>query len=158
MTFVIALPLLLLFLFAVVDLGRSVFLSMALNDAAHAACRVAREHPDGDVSPSQVRESAFAAAPALEAEGLRLKSSVRYGELEDRAYVHRFYDEATGTFDERASKTSSRTVEVSLELEGGYLTPLGEALARADGAEGGRFVFRARARGVADATVEGGAW
>ncbi|MFR1637827.1 MAG: TadE/TadG family type IV pilus assembly protein [Eggerthellaceae bacterium] len=38
MAFVIALPLLLLFLFAVVDLGRSVFLSMALDDAAHAVC------------------------------------------------------------------------------------------------------------------------
>ena len=47
-------PLLLLFLFAVVDLGRSVFLSMALDDAAHAVCEAASGHPAGDVAESQL--------------------------------------------------------------------------------------------------------
>lgn len=158
-TFVIALPLLLLFLFAVVDLGRSVFLSMALDDAAHAVCREASEHPAGDVEESQLRKAAFAAAPALDRDDVRLDVSVRYGEVEDRTYAHRFYDEATGTYDERASHARSRSVEVELVLEGGYLTPLGAALPGGVGSGGaGRFAFRAQVGGVADATVEGGAW
>ena len=140
MAFVIALPLLLLFLFAVVDLGRSVFLSMALDDAAHAVC-----------------EAAFAAAPALDRDDLHLDVSVRYGEFEDRPYEHRFYNERTDAYDERTSFARSRPVEVSLVLEGAYLTPLGAGLS--SGGEGsGRFAFRAQVRGAADATVEGGAW
>lgn len=158
-TFVVALPLLLLFLFAVVDLGRSVFLSMALDDAAHAACREASGHPAGDVAESQLREAAFAAAPALDRAGLRLGVSVRYGEMEDRAYAHRFYNDATGAYDERTSYARSRPVEVSLELAGQYLTPLGAALSGGSEGEGaGRFAFHAQVRGVADETVEGGAW
>lgn len=159
MTFVIALPLLLLFLFAVVDLGRSVFLSMALDDAAHAVCREASGHPTGDAAESQLRAAALAAAPALERDGLHLVVSVRYGEVEDRAYAHRFYNEATGAYDERTSYARSRPVEVSLVLEGAYLTPLGAALSSGgEGAGAGRFAFRAEIRGVADATVEGGVW
>ena len=135
MAFVIALPLLLLFLFAVVDLGRSVFLSMALDDAAHAVCEAASGHPAGDVADV----------------------SVRYGEFEDRPYEHRFYNERTDAYDERTSFARSRPVEVSLVLEGAYLTPLGAGLS--SGGEGsGRFAFRAQVRGAADATVEGGAW
>ena len=147
--FVIALPLLLLFLFAVVDLGRSVFLSMALDDAAHAVCEAASGHPAGDVAESQLREAAFAAAPALDRDDLHLDVSVRY--------EHRFYNERTDAYDERTSFARSRPVEVSLVLEGAYLTPLGAGLS--SGGEGsGRFAFRAQVRGAADATVEGGAW
>ena len=155
--FVIALPLLLLFLFAVVDLGRSVFLSMALDDAAHAVCEAASGHPAGDVAESQLREAAFAAAPALDRDDLHLDVSVRYGEFEDRPYEHRFYNERTDAYDERTSFARSRPVEVSLVLEGAYLTPLGAGLS--SGGEGsGRFAFRAQVRGAADATGEGGAW
>ena len=158
MIFVVALPLLLLFLFAVIDLGRTVFLSMALNDAAYAACRTASAHPAGDVAESQLREAASAAAPALGQDGLQLEVSVRYGEFEDCTYTHRLYNEETGVFDERTSLTKSRTVEVSMVLRGGYLTPLGTALSGAEDGGDGRFALRAQARGVADATVEGGAW
>ncbi|MFQ9179185.1 MAG: TadE family protein [Eggerthella lenta] len=121
MAFVIALPLLLLFLFAVVDLGRSVFLSMALDDAAHAVCEAASGHPAGDVAESQLREAAFAAAPALDRDDLHLDVSVRYGEFEDRPYEHRFYNERTDAYDERTSFARSRPVEVALVLEGAYL-------------------------------------
>lgn len=159
MTFVVALPLLLLFLFAVVDLGRSVFLSMALDDAVHAVCREASGHPAGDAAESQLREAAFAAAPALARDDMRLEVSVRYGDVEDRAYAHRFFNDATDAYDERTSYARSRPVEVSLGLEGRYLTPLGAALSGGSEGEGaGRFVFHAQVRGVADATVEGGAW
>ena len=130
MAFVIALPLLLLFLFAVVDLGRSVFLSMALDDAAHAVCEAASGHPAGDVAESQLREAAFAAAPALDRDDLHLDVSVRYGEFEDRPYEHRFYNERTDAYDERTSFARSRPVEVALVLEGAYLTPLGAGLSR----------------------------
>lgn len=156
--FVIALPLLLLFLFAVIDLGRTVFLSMALNDAAHAVCRTVSEQAGQSASESQMRQAAFEASPALDRDGLRLRIAVQYGELEDRAYAHRFYDEAAGRYDERVSHTSTRAVEVSVELEGAYLTPLGDALSGAAGEGAGRFVYRAQASGVADATVEGGSW
>lgn len=158
MVFVVALPLLLLFLFAVIDLGRTVFLSMALNDAAHAVCRTVSDRGGGRVAESQIRQAAFEASPALDREDLQLRVVVRYGEYEDRAYAHRFYNEATGLYDERVSHTRTRAVEVSVELEGAYLTPLGEALSSAAGEGAGRFACRARASGVADATVEGGAW
>lgn len=154
-TFVVALPLLLMFLFAVVDLGRSVFLSMALNDAAHAVCREASGHPSGDVAESQLRAAAFAAAPALDHDDVRLDMSVRFGEYEDRAYAHWFYNDATEAYDERTSYVRSRPVEVALVLEGSYLTPLGAVLASGDA---GRFAFRAQTIGAADATVEGGSW
>lgn len=156
--FVIALPLLLLFLFAVIDLGRTVFLSMALNDAAHAVCRAASDRGEESISEFQMRQSAFEASPALDRDDLRLRITVHYGEFEDRAYAHRFYDEDAGRYDERASHTRARAVEVSVELEGAYLTPLGDALSDAAGEGSGRFVYRAQASGVADATVEGGAW
>ena len=87
---------------------------------------------------------------------LHLDVSVRYGEFEDRPYEHRFYNERTDAYDERTSFARSRPVEVSLVLEGAYLTPLGAGLS--SGGEGsGRCAFRAQVRGAADATVEGGA-
>ena len=110
-----------------------------------------------DVAESQLREAAFAAAPALDRDDLHLDVSVRYGEFEDRPYEHRFYNERTDAYDERTSFARSRPVEVALVLEGAYLTPLGAGLS--SGGEGsGRFAFRAQVRGAADATVEGGAW
>lgn len=157
-TFVVALPLLLLFLFAVVDLGRTVFLSMALNDAAYAACRAVSQHPAGEGLGERAREAALVASPALGGDGLRLEASVRFDAPQDRAYTHRFYNAATGSFDERASKTTSQAVEVTLELAGSYLTPLGTVLSQASGTADGRFAFQTQVRGFSDATVKGGAW
>ena len=120
-------------------------------------CEAASGHPAGDVAESQLREAAFAAAPALDRDDLHLDVSVRYGEFEDRPYEHRFYNERTDAYDERTSFARSRPVEVARVREGVYLTPRGGGLS--SGGEGsGRFAFRSQVRGAADATVEGGAW
>lgn len=154
--FVVALPLLLVFLFAVVDLGRAVFLHMAVDDAAYAACRAAAgQAPDG-VSESMLRQAAVAASPALDNDSLSLDMTVRYGDPDSIAYEHRWYDEGAGAFASRPSHARRRTIEVACTVRGAYLTPLGTALSLADGRDGTSFEYRAEARGVCDETVEGG--
>ncbi|WP_232050936.1 TadE/TadG family type IV pilus assembly protein [Arabiibacter massiliensis] len=156
-SFLLALPILLAFLFAVVDLGRSVFLGMALEDAAHAACRAVCSAGSGEAEQT-AREAALAASPSLAAEGLRLAVAAHVGELEEEPYVHRLYDADEGAFEERPSRTARRTVRVDLELEGSYLTPAGALIAVAEGRGDGGFAYAASAAGERDETVEGGAW
>ena len=64
-SFVLALPILLAFFCAAVDLGRAVFLGMALEDAAYAACRaVCSEGAEGATSDA-LRDAVLLEAPAL---------------------------------------------------------------------------------------------
>ena len=158
MSFVLALPLLLVFLFAVVDLGRTVFLNMALGDAAHAACRAVCASGSGSAAVEVAREAALAASPSLAAEGLWLQVSVDVGDREEESYAHRLYDAEARSFVERPSKVAHRDVRVELELKGAHLTPVGSLLAEAAGREGAGFSYASSATGERDATVEGGVW
>lgn len=153
--FVVALPLLLVFLFAVVDLGRTVFLHMALDDAAHAACRAACGYSVGEESRAELERSALSASPGLKGEALRLDVSANYGQPEEVPYSHRWYDENAEEFVTRPSVAVRRAVEVECVLRGAYLTPLGAVLS-GESAGGSSFVFKARAQGVCDETVGGG--
>lgn len=154
-SFVIALPLLLVFLFAVVDVGRTVYLHMALADAAHAACQTACASRASEVSPSALREAACTAAPALAASNLRLSIEVRRDKAENLAYEHRVYNMTTGAFEAHPSQVERQTFYVELSLEGSYLTPLGSALSSAGGPGGGMFLFQVQSSGVADMALEG---
>lgn len=158
MSFLLALPLLLTLLFAVVDLGRTVFLGMALEDAAHAACRAVCSPGTNSGTVEAAERAAFAASPALAAEGLQLEASVDVGGREEEAYAHRLYDAGEESFRERPSMVARRSVRVDLKLRGSYLTPVGALLAAAEGRESAQFAFAASARGERDETVEGGAW
>lgn len=153
--FVVALPLLLVFLFAVVDLGRTVFLHMALDDAAHAACRAACSYSAGEGSKAKLERAALSASPGLGGEALSLDVSASYGQPEEVPYAHRWYDGNAEGFMVRPSFAVRRTVEVECVLRGTYLTPLGAALS-GEGAAGSSFVYRARAQGVCDETAGGG--
>lgn len=157
MSFVIVLPLLLVFLFAVVDIGRAVFLHMALADAAHAACQAAASRPE-EASAAAMRDAALEASPALSGSGLRLTVSVRFGESETTPYVHRLPAGGRGAFEEREAHVRKRPVEVEAVLEGGYLTPVGAAMASAGGSDDASFRFASRSSAVADETVNGGGW
>lgn len=152
--FVVALPLLLVFLFAVVDLGRTVFLYMALDDAAHAACRAASGLAAGEASRAELEHAALAASPGLKSDALHLDVSASYGELEEASYAHRWYDESIKGFVELPSIASRRTVEVECVLRGAYLTPLGKVLSLAEG-EGSSFVYEVCVQGVCDETIGG---
>lgn len=155
-SFVIALPLLLVFLFAVIDVGRTVYLHMALADAAHVACQVVLESRAAEVSPSALREVACAASPTLAASDVRLSVEVHRGATEDLAYEHRTYNALSHAFEEHASEVKRQQVHVELKLEGRYLTPLGRALSSMGSASEAGFVYHAQSSGVVDATLEGG--
>lgn len=155
--FLLVLPLLLTFLFAVVDLGRTVFLNMALEDAASAACRVACA--SGEETPSQeaLRVEALAASPALGNGELSLKVQVSRGEPVNDAQVLRIFDEEAGTFVEYPAQRAHRSVRVELALEGVYLTPVGSLIAAASGRADSTFEYRATAAGETAGILEEGA-
>ncbi len=155
-SFLMGLPLLLLFLFAVVDLGRTAFLYAGAQDGAHAACQAAAQAQDGVVSGEVLCAAAVRACPALSSPDLRIAAAPRYGDLETATYAHRVYNSDTGRFEEVPAHVSRKKVEVVLTVRGGYLTPLGNLMAAAAGSGDGTFSFEARSARAVDATVEGG--
>lgn len=154
---VATLPLVLVFLFAVLDLGRAVFVHAELENAAASVCRGIETRAIA-AGQQAIVDAACAAAPSLGSDSLGLSAEVRFGELEERSYTHRLYDRVSDGFSARASQTRARPFEVVLQAKGDYLTPVGLALSAAAGQAGGAFCFAARAVGVVDETVEGGAW
>lgn len=154
--FLMGLPVLLLFLFAIIDLGRTALLYTAAQDGVHAACRVAAEKAADGVSEAALKEAMLEASPALAGDGLRLSVSVRFGDPEERSYAHHVYDGDAGSFEEVKRCVRWRDVEVGLVLEGRYLTPLGPLLAAASGHGGDGFAYKLRSGCAADATAIGG--
>lgn len=160
-SFVVALPVLAVFLCGAVDLGRSVFLGMALDDAAHAVCQEAAskslaEWNSGAVAESRLRACALEAAPALGAAGLALDVAATCGdEVEVRA-MHRGFDGVEGAFRAQEVALRSREVRVEARVDGTYLTPVGAIIAAAQGAADAGFSFRASAVASMDTTTEGG--
>ncbi|OUO92120.1 hypothetical protein B5F40_01970 [Gordonibacter sp. An230] len=153
-----ALPILLLFLFAAVDLGRAVFLGMALEDAAYAACRTACEEGAEGATSEALRNAALRESPALSGDGLTLEASMQVGEVQRGFYDHRLFDEGEGSFVQRPSQTAHRPVRVILKLEGAYLTPVGAIMEAASGGAGSGFSYETVIEGMIDETVGGGAW
>ena len=154
--FLMGLPILLVFLFAVIDLGRTALLFTAAQDGVHAACRIAAtEASAGGVSEATLKESMLEASPALAGDGLRLSVSVRFGDPDERVCVHHVYNGDEGRFEEVEGSVRWKNVEVDLVLEGRYLTPLGPLLAAASGGAGDGFVYEVRSRCAADVTAEG---
>ena len=63
MVAVAAMPLLLTFLFAAIDLGRVAFLGAEASTAAHAVCRFVETTPSETAFPDRLRVAALEAAP-----------------------------------------------------------------------------------------------
>lgn len=157
MSFLLVFPVLLTFLFAVVDLGRTVFLNMALEDAAYAACRAACASTEKASSEAELRAAALSASPALDGEGLGLVAQARQGDLVREEYVLRIFDEESGAFAEYPTQAAYRTVRVELALKGSYLTPVGSLIAAVSGNEDAMFTYVATAVGEVDETLKEGA-
>lgn len=155
---VVTLPLLLVFLFAVLDIGRTIFLNMALQEAAYAACRVVADEQDPTVSEKALIYAAKQASPGLNDAGLVLNLELKRGNREVVPFVQHRYQSPTQSFEEYPAQASWVNVEVVLTLEGRYLTPLGILLAGQRGDSKAGFVFEARAQAVVDKTLEGGLW
>lgn len=155
MVAVMALPLLLVFLFAVVDLGRVVFLRAEADTAAHAVCRQVQEQGVGAL-PEDLQAAALAAAPSLAGDSIRISIERSFGPVESRERTHRIYDQASNTFAERSAHMEVRSVEVSIRIEGRYLTPLGSLLASSEGLSDAVFSFSTQARRSVDLGEEGG--
>ena len=150
----VALPLLLTFLCATVDLGRTVFLGIALNDAAYAAARAAAAQPDGTISTDELLAAARAGAPAVGGGGLDLAGSVFVGSEEARRVPQRVFDANAGSFEQRPVEARRRPITVQLSLRGRYLTPVGAAVAASRGDADARFELRASFSSEWDGTVE----
>lgn len=150
---VVAMPILLTFLFAAIDLGRVVFLGSEAGTAAHAVCRRVTTRPASASSPDELREAAVEAAPSLAGEGLDLSLDVGVGDVEECALAYRLYDDEAGSFLPRTVRTRTRPVEATVAVSGRYLTPLGALLSR--GAGEAAFRCSAQARGSIDETAEG---
>lgn len=149
--FVVSLPILLVFLCGVLDVGRAVFLRVAVDDAAHAACAAVSTAPAGGATPIAY-DAALRAAPALGAEGLAMRVVVEYEAEEVVSYDHHVYVDAGESFETRPVRLLRQPVEVAVRLEGRYLTPIGNALAAVAGNVEGRFSYESRSAG---AVVEG---
>ena len=149
---VVAMPILLTFLFAAIDLGRVVFLGAEAGTAAHAVCRRVAARPASASSSDELREAAVEAAPSLAGEGLDLSIDVDVGDVEECSFAYRLYDDEADSFLSRTIRTRTRPVEASVAVRGRYLTPLGTLLSK--GADGAAFSCSAQARGVVDETAE----
>lgn len=150
----VALPVLLTFLCATVDMGRTVFLGIALNDAAYAAAHAAAARPDGAISADELLAAARAGAPAVGGTGLDLSGSVFAGSEERKPVPQRVFDPGSGSFGRRPVEARSRPITVRLSLRGRYLTPVGAAVAAARGDADARFELRASFSSTWDATAE----
>lgn len=150
--FVMALPLIALFLCALIDLGRVVFIQMAIDDAAQAACRLACEGVsagDGAASAQSAAERAVSAALQTDPAAISTQVQANVGAVERVEYSRRRYSVQDRRFVEAASGVESRKVEVAVTARITSLTPIGHACARATGVDDGRFCVEAQAAGVA---------
>ncbi len=157
MTLVATLPLVLTLLCGILDLGRTVFLSMELENAAASVCRGIEDEALTAVDEALLVSRACAASPSLEVSRLDLVVEVAFEDPEEGSYAHRLYDREGGGFIERSSHTRTRRFEVTLTLKGAYLTPVGGLVVQSRGNTAG-FELVARSFGFVDETVEGGRW
>lgn len=157
MTFVATLPLLLAILCGILDLGRTVFLCMELENAATSVCRDIEDEALTAADADLLVARACAASPSLKVSNLVLTAEIAFEDPEESAYVHRLYDRASGEFSERLSHTRTRRFEVMLTIRGAYLTPIGGLSVQSLG-DTADFEFVARSVGFVDETVEGGSW
>ena len=156
MVAVVALPLLLVFLFAVIDLGRLAFLSAEINTAAHAVCRLVEERPQLAQQAKALRQAAREASPSLSTEDIDLLVFAQVGDQTEQAYEYRIHDSSSRGFARIPSQVKVRPLKVIIEIRTSYITEIGAALSLAQGMSDGEFFCQASAQGVIDETLKGG--
>ena len=138
MVAVAAMPLLLTFLFAAIDLGRVAFLGAEASTAAHAVCRFVEATPSETAFPDRLRE---------------LSVSAEVGGAVEREIAYRLHDDEDGSFAVRSVCTRTCPVAVELSVRARYLTPIGSLLSQEE--SGPVFSCTARACGSVDETARG---
>ncbi len=149
--FVMTLPLIVLFLCALIDFGRVVFMQMAIDEAAQAACRRASEQistGDGASSARAAAERSVSESFRLAGTGVSVQVQASVGTLERVGYSRQRYSAQEHGFAEVPSSVDSRKVEVAVKAQVACLTPLGSAAAGAAGGDD-RICVESRAAGVA---------
>ena len=154
----IGLPLLMMFLLVTFDLGRVIFFAAEVNNAAHAVRCLVEAQSDSVFRSDDLNREALLASPSLGGEGLTLEVAAIIEEVEHQKYGHQLYDNEQQTIFERSSQVSSRSLEVTVEIRGHYLTPIGALIAQVGGYEDALFTCKARVRGSIDETIGGGVW
>lgn len=154
----VALPLLLTFLLAIVDIGRVVFLGAEVNTAAHAVRRAVEENPDALARPDDLYAVAMRASPSLASDEVELSVRVRVGDAKDQAYGHKLFDRDKRDFFERPARVRTRDIEADVSVRGHYLTVVGMLISGLQGASDQVFCCESQARGLIDETTEGGVW
>lgn len=154
---VVVLPLLLVFLFAVIDLGRIVFFHAELNTATHAVCQRLKADEGGISSLDELKREAFQASPALSAEGVNTSITYVVGPVEESTFAQKIYDRDKKAFDLRQGSVQKRTLSVEMTLRAHYLTPLGSALEAVSGTQGSGFEVFTRTQTKVDIGLKGGA-
>lgn len=150
---VAAMPLLLAFLFAAIDLGRIAFLGAEASTAAHAVCRYVEATPSAAAFPDRLRQAALEAAPSLGAAELELSVAAEVGDAVEREIAYRLHDDEDGSFAVRNVRARTCPIAVELSVRARYLTPLGSLLSQEG--PGPVFSCTARACGTVDETARG---
>ncbi len=148
--FVAAVPVLLVFMCAVVDIGRIIVLHAALDDAAHAIAQKVAVSPVLESNDTKILKTAFDAAPALAAQELQLDVKIYYEDAALDLYVGQTYDASLDSFVEYESPLLRQQAQVELKLTGSYLTVLGSVFSNIDSGNEAEFLFESKTTTMLD--------
>lgn len=139
-TFVMALPLLMSLLCAVVDIGRAAYLGMEADVAAQAACRdAAGRIAQGDKAPDKAcaLSAALGQAPGLAGEGVSCSIEIDCPPVQTKGVERKTFDPQAGRFEEQLVEFAYRQVDVEMRVNARCLTPVGDAVLGAMGQANG---------------------
>lgn len=144
---VVAIPIVLLVISCMFDVGRAVALEQNLKSAA--ASVAAAVEADPDMSETVAQGLVDRNYPQIETATVHLDGPQRIEEDVD----YKIYNAAAGSFKSRPSHVGRDTYGVVLTYEGSWASPALRALSFASGREGG-FALEAEATAIVDVTGE----
>lgn len=131
-SFVMVLPILMVLMCAIVDLGRLTFMETELESATQTACkRVADQLLSSDSavpSESDMAKAVLDASPSLSSFGARCSATCQISDTPNIAYQRHRFDSESGSFADEDALMSGAEIRVFSTLESGYLTPVGQLL------------------------------
>lgn len=125
---VAAVPLLIVLMCVVVDLGRYAYFHMSLQEAAYAASADLTQNVsmrDEDAQESALA-SAYRAAPGLASSGTTLSCTVRAGAWQEKTFSSYRYTSSSSGFKAVETTLLKRDVQVSFTLTGVCVTAVGK--------------------------------
>lgn len=150
------LPILILFLLFLLDLGRYIMAWTSVEQASAQVATMAYEQISGPDAFHMAQSAAHQAAPNLDSS--KLKVTMEKGHLSDSTYSHKLYNEGTGTYDSRTSVVCTLPVTFTITYDDTWLTFIGGAISAAQGDGGSVFTIAITKTREYDVTMEGGKW